>query len=98
MVIYITHQPLFRILPTRHITTLTNLVCRNGLIRMIITHGPHLMTIIFILSTLHRVSGDSPPPSPLFSQLVLLLHPVHNLFKIHNQIQALTNPSLTKIK
>ena len=47
---------------------------------------PHLITIISrIISTLHRVSGDSPPPSLIFNQLVLLLHLVHNIFKIHTQ-------------
>jgi len=34
MVIHITHQPLFRILLTRHIITLTNIVCQIGLIRI----------------------------------------------------------------
>ena len=38
-----------------------------------------------IISTLHRVDGDSPPPSPIFNQLVLLIHLVHNIFKIHTQ-------------
>ena len=47
---------------------------------------PNLMTIIFkIISTLHRVNGDSPPPSPIFNQLVLLIHIVHNISKIHTQ-------------
>ena len=86
MVIYITPRHLFQILPTRHIITLTNLVCRIGLIRINITHAPNLITIIFrIILTLHRVNGDSPPLSPIFNQLVLLIHLVHNISKIHTQ-------------
>ena len=42
------------------------------------------MTIIFTtILTLHRVNGDSPPPSLIFNQLVLLIHLVHNISKIH---------------
>ena len=44
MVIHVTPQPLFRILLTRHIITLTNLVCRIGLIRINTTHAPNFMT------------------------------------------------------
>ena len=90
MVIHITPRPLFRILPTRHIITLTKLVCRIGLIRINITHAPNLITIIYrIISTHHRVNGDSPPPSSIFNQLDLLIHLVHNIFKIHTQFHLL---------
>ena len=76
----------FQILPIRHIITLTNLVCQIGLIRINITHAPNLITIVSkIISTLHRVNGDSPPPSPIFNQLVLLIHLVHNISQIHTQ-------------
>jgi len=86
MVIHITLRPLFRILSTRYIMTLTNLVCQIGLIRINITPAPNLMIIISkIISTLHRVNGDSPPPSPIFNHLVLLIHLVHNISKIHTQ-------------
>ena len=86
MVIHIIPRPLFRMLPTRHIITLTNLVCQIGLIRINICPNPSTMnkngTIII---TLHRVSGDSSPLSPIFNQLVLLVHLVHNIPKIHTQ-------------
>ena len=79
IIIHITHRLHFRILPTRHIITLTNLVCRIGLIRINITHVLNFITIISrIILTLYRVSGDSPPLSPIFNQLVLLIHLVHN--------------------
>ena len=52
------HQTIFWILPTWHIITLTNLVCRIGLIRINTTHVPNLMTIITkIILTLHRIIG-----------------------------------------
>ena len=63
------------------IITLTNLVCRIGLIRINITHAPNLMTIIFkIILTLHRVNGDSPPLSQIFNHLV---HNFHSPIWIH---------------
>ena len=34
MVIHVTPRPLFQILPTQHVITLTNLACRIGLIRI----------------------------------------------------------------
>ena len=86
IIIHIKYRLHFQILPTRHIMSLTNLVCRIGLIRINITHTPNLITIISIMiSTLHRVSGDSPPPSIIFNQLVPLIHLVHNIPKSHTQ-------------
>ena len=43
----------------------------DGLIRMNITHTPHLITIIsIIVSTLHRVHGVLSPPSLILNQIV----------------------------
>jgi len=57
MVIHVTPRPLFRILPTRHIITLTNLVCRIGLIRINTCPSPNTMNKTgIIITTLHRVN------------------------------------------
>ena len=66
MVIHITPRPLLtRILPTRYIITLTNQVCRIGLIRINTCLSPNTVnkTGIFII-TLHRVNrGYNSPES-----------------------------------
>ena len=63
MVIYVTPRPLFRILPTRHIITLTNLVCRIGLFRINIYPSLDTMNKTgIIITTLHKVNGDTTPP------------------------------------
>ena len=43
----------------------------SWVIRINMTHIPNHMIINFkIISTLHRVNGDSPPPSQIFNRLV----------------------------
>ena len=62
MVIHATPRPLFQILPTRHIITLTNLVCRMGLIRINTCPSPNTMNKTgIIITTFHRVNGIQLP-------------------------------------
>ena len=57
MVINVTPRPLFRILPTWHIITLTNLMCQIGLIRINTCPSPNTMNKTgIIITTLHRVN------------------------------------------
>ena len=64
MVIHITPRPLFQILPTRHVITLTNLVYQIDLIRINTCPSPNTVNKIgIIIATLHRVNGDSIPLS-----------------------------------
>jgi len=65
MVIHITPRPLLtRILSTRHIKTLTNLVYHIGLIWINTCSNPNTMNKIgIIITTLHRVNGDTILPS-----------------------------------
>jgi len=45
---------------------------------------PNLMTIIFkIISTLHRINENSPPPSQIFNRLVHNFHKVHSSILVH---------------
>ena len=49
---------------------INNHIGRIGIIRLNTTHTTNLMAITFkIISTLHRVNGDSPPPSQIFNHL-----------------------------
>ena len=62
--IYISTRPLFRISPTRHYIILTNQVCQIGFIWINICSNPNIMNKIrIIITTLHRVSGDTITPS-----------------------------------
>jgi len=61
IVIHTSPRPLLTwILPTRHFITLTNQVCQIGLIQINICPNPSIMNKIgMIITTLHRVSGDT---------------------------------------
>ena len=70
MVIHVTPRPLFRMLSTRHIITLINLVCRIGLIRIITWPSPNTINKTgIIIATPHRVNGDTTPPSHIVNHL-----------------------------
>jgi len=70
MIIHVTPRPLFQILSTRHIITLTNLVCWIGLIRINICRSLNTMNKTgIIITTLHRVNGDATPPSLIVNHL-----------------------------
>jgi len=53
---------------------------------------PKLMTIIFeIISTLHRVNGDSTSPSQIFNHLVYNFHNIHSLISLPILFSRTTN-------
>jgi len=60
---YFTPPLLTLILPTQHFITLTNQVCLIGLIQFNVCPCLSIMNKIrMIITTLHRVSGDTTPP------------------------------------
>ena len=70
---HITPRLFFRILPTRHIITLTNLMCWIILIRINICPSPNTMNKIgTIIIILHRVSGDITPLSHIVNHLTYI--------------------------
>jgi len=74
IVIYTSYRPLFtQILPTRHIITLTNQVYRIGLTRINICPSLNIMNKTrTIITTLHRVSGDTTHPSHMVKNLTFI--------------------------
>jgi len=64
MVIHITPRPLFRILPIRHIITLTHQVCWIGLIQINTCPSLNIMNKTgTIITTFHIVKRDTTPPN-----------------------------------
>jgi len=65
IMIHILHRPLLTwMLPTRHYITLTNQVCRIGLIQINIIPNFRIMNKIgIIITTLHRFNRDATPPN-----------------------------------
>jgi len=86
MVIHITLWPLLTlILPTLHIMTLTYLVYRIGLIWISTYRSLNTMNKTgIIITTLHRVNGDTTPPSHIVNHYFNIL-PIIFLVMINNR-------------
>ena len=77
IVIHTSPRPLLiRILSTRYFMALTNQVCRIGLILINIYLSLNIMKKTeIIISTIHKVSGDTTPPSHIINNLTnIYLH------------------------
>ena len=101
MVIHVTPWPPFQILSTRYIITLTNLVCRIGLIWIITCPSPNTMNKIGIITTtLHRVNGDTTFPSHIVNHLTNIQLQIILLPNSHRRINWLgkENGSLNELK
>ena len=99
--IHTSHQPhLIWISPIQLWITWTNQIIWIWFIRLNITHTSYLMTNTFkIISTFHRVDGDSSPLSQIFNHLVHNFHNFHHFRNILPRLCSYTSflePSIEK--